>query len=156
VDLIQLGGFGCRRLESYVSPSRALLEEYTRRLGPVIVIPDVQALTDIPNTSVYAAFNARTIASAGMLRDGRLVGTLSVITFGAARDFTENELALLQGLADQAAQAIANARLFTERERINAALQAKVATLQTLTEIAARSSPPASHRILTVCHRAAG
>jgi PAS domain S-box-containing protein len=135
--LAHQGGFGLPPgfSEAYVSPPRALFEEYARRLGPVMVIPDVQALAGIPNASVYAAFDARTTANAGMLREGQLIGVLSVITFGATRVFTEDELALLQGLADQAAQAIANARLFTERRRINAELQAKVATLQTLTEI---------------------
>jgi HD-GYP domain-containing protein (c-di-GMP phosphodiesterase class II) len=51
------------------------------------------------------------------LRERQLVGTLALITLGEVRHFNEDELNLLRGLADQAAQAVTNARLFAETER---------------------------------------
>jgi HD-GYP domain-containing protein (c-di-GMP phosphodiesterase class II) len=66
---------------------------------------------------MYVQLDIRTIASASMIRSGQLVGTLNVITLGQPRQFEPEELALLQGLADQAAQAITNAQLYEESAR---------------------------------------
>ena len=59
-----------------------------------------------------------------MQRDERLVGVLYVAGTDQARPFSDDDMALLQGVPDQAAQAIADARLFTEAERRLAYLQA--------------------------------
>ncbi len=47
---------------------------------------------------------------------GQAIGVLSVMT-NARREFSNDEMMLLVGLADQAATALENARLFQERER---------------------------------------
>lgn len=96
---------------------RRLYDAYAGQSGSLIVIRDMQSQPDLPNAELYAALDIRTVASASMRRDGQLVGTLNLVTFGEARLFSEDELALLQGLADQAAQAIVNARLFVETEQ---------------------------------------
>ncbi len=93
---------------------RAVYDEYTARMGPLVVIPDMQALPNMPNAEMYIKLDIRTIASASMLRSGQLVGTLDIITFNKIRHFDPDELVLLQGLADQAAQAITNAQLYEE------------------------------------------
>ncbi|MBM4459846.1 MAG: GAF domain-containing protein, partial [Chloroflexi bacterium] len=93
---------------------RATYDELARRMGPIIVVPDVQAIPGLLNADLYARHNTRTVVGATMLRNGQLVGGLNVFTFGEVRHFGEDELALLQGLADQAAQAIINARLLAE------------------------------------------
>lgn len=95
---------------------RALYEAYTQQYGPVVIILDVQAAPDLPDQDLYAALNVRTVVSASLVRDQQLVGTLSLITFGEVHHFTSEALDLLAGLAAQAAQAIANARLFAETE----------------------------------------
>jgi putative nucleotidyltransferase with HDIG domain len=94
----------------------ALYDDYTRQGGPLVVVPDVQAQPGLPDRDLYVALNMRTMVSVSMQRDEQLVGTLSLITFGEVRHFTEDELDLLKGLADQAAQAITNAHLFVETE----------------------------------------
>ncbi|GEM_PF-221120 len=104
-------------VKSYHSPSRALYDEYSRRLGPMVIIPDVQALTDIPNTEAYALLNVRSVANARMQRDHQLIGVLSVLTIDQPREFSDDERALFQGLADQAAQAIINAKLVQDVQR---------------------------------------
>jgi PAS domain S-box-containing protein len=96
---------------------RALHEECARRMGPLLVFPDVQTLSAIPNADQYAALNIRTIASASMLREGELIGVLSVVTFDEVRHFVDDELELLTGLANQAVQAISNGRLYQAEER---------------------------------------
>ncbi len=102
---------------AHVPIPRARYEDLVRPASPVIVTPDVQALPGLPNAELDARYNVRTVAAASMRREGQLLGTVSVNTFGEVRHFTKDEQALLQGLADQAAQAIANARLFAEAER---------------------------------------
>ncbi len=67
--------------------------------------------------AVGGALHLRSAAGALMERQGELIGALNVVAAGQVRCFSSDELNLLQGLADQAAQAIANARLFTEAQR---------------------------------------
>ncbi len=99
--------------EQYIAPSHELLKEYVARMGQLFVIQDVQALADpkVPNLELYRSVNARTIANAVVQRFGELIGVLSMVTFAEERQFNGDELALLKGIADQAAQAISNARL---------------------------------------------
>jgi HD-GYP domain-containing protein (c-di-GMP phosphodiesterase class II) len=95
----------------------AIYEEYTRQMGQVKVVPDLQILPNLADADLYVALNIRTGVSVSMLRENQLVGGLNVFTFGEVRHFSEDELALLKGLADQAAQAIVNARLFAAAGR---------------------------------------
>ncbi|MBC8078312.1 MAG: GAF domain-containing protein, partial [Chloroflexales bacterium] len=83
----------------------------------VLVIPDVQTRADLPNAALYRDLGVRSIASAPMLREGQLVGCLTISSVDTIRHFTADDLALLQGLAHQAAQAITNARLYTQAEQ---------------------------------------
>jgi PAS domain S-box-containing protein len=95
----------------------ALYDDYRRRLGALFVIPDVQALSDVPNADLTRLHDIRTLACAGLFRGDQPIGTLNALTFHAPREFNADELALLKGLADQAAQAVSNARLYEEAER---------------------------------------
>src|SRR5262249_4926523 len=58
-----------------------------------------------------------------LLREGEPIGLLTVLRM-PPRPYTEAEIALLESFADQAAIAIAHARLFSELEQRNAELQA--------------------------------
>ncbi len=100
---------------------RAIYDDYARRTGPVNVVLDVQAEPGLPNApAVYTDHNIRTIAVASLIREGQLAGAINVYSFGEPRAFSDHELSLLQGLADQATQAITNARLFEEaRHRLD-------------------------------------
>jgi PAS domain S-box-containing protein len=83
----------------------------------VTVIDDVQTLPDMPDRRLFLEMNFKTVASAAMMRKGDMVGRLTIATIGEPRVFTDDELALLQGMADQAALAISNARLFAETQQ---------------------------------------
>jgi GAF domain-containing protein/nitrogen-specific signal transduction histidine kinase len=87
--------------------------------GEAIIIHDVNA----EGGSLYPAYqrdnNLVSFMGVPVVYREQLVGVLSVMT-NYLRRFTDDERALLEGLADQAATALENARLFEEREqRIN-------------------------------------
>lgn len=108
---------------------RSLYEEFTWQHGDSIVVPDVQALGNIPNAELYSLYQIRTTVSAGMIREGQLIGRLNIATLAepggsdGVRRFSEGELTLLRGLADQAAQAIANSWARAERQDTERALR---------------------------------
>jgi PAS domain S-box-containing protein len=111
--LYYAGGVGLPyEYEHNVQPISLAEDEARVGQGPLIVTPDVLALPDLPNAEMYQKLNVRTTINVSMWREGQLIGRLNIGTVGAPREFTEDELALLRGLAEQAAQAIINARLF--------------------------------------------
>jgi signal transduction histidine kinase len=100
---------------------RELHERYQQQPGLPLVTPDVQLLTDLPNHEWYGRLNVRTTVSTIMARENELIGRLNVACTSVRR-FRKAELALLQGLADQAALAIVNAREVRERRKAEEAL----------------------------------
>lgn len=87
-------------------------EQYRQRYGGVRIIPDVQQLSELTNAAIYARADIRTIASVDMDYEGKEIGTLVVMMLGEKRAFDEQELELIKGIADQAALALENVRLF--------------------------------------------
>jgi PAS domain S-box-containing protein len=82
--------------------------------GSALFIRDVQALVNLPHADSYAALEIRSFVSTPLNRDGTIIGYLSAAALGDPRDFVLEELDLLQSLADLAAQAIVNARLYED------------------------------------------
>lgn len=101
----------------YTPTPRLVYDGHVAAMGTLFLFTDAQATPDLPNHALYQQVNMRTIGIASLIRDGEVLGLLKVYSFGETRTFTANELALLQGLADIAAQAIANARLLADSER---------------------------------------
>lgn len=83
----------------------------------LILRPDVQSERPGPNAELYAELDMRTIVSIRLDQGGELIGRLNLHTFGETREFDDEELALFRGLANQAAQALANARLYADAQR---------------------------------------
>ncbi len=109
------------------SLSRATIESLAA--GGVFQIADTSAAPDLPQAALYAQAGIRSLASATMLHEGELVGCLAV--YGAR--LGHEELGMLRGLADQAALAISNARLYEALQREQRAcegLLAKVISAQ--------------------------
>lgn len=97
---------------------QALYEAYIRHGEPVVVISDLWSIPDRLLADLCVDCNLRTGIGVKMQRDGHFIGVLTLLTSSEeVRHFTAEEVALLQGLADQAAQAITNARLFDETRR---------------------------------------
>lgn len=124
--------YDLRRKVFYLAASHGLPEEVKSRLQPIpsrhqhdgvrnagssTVIPNLQTYTESLNARVYKELDIYTTVSAQMYRDKELVGRLNIGVVGGERHFNEEELQLLQGLADQAAQATANARLYEQAQR---------------------------------------
>lgn len=101
--------------------------------GGAVVVPDVHAQPELPVAPLFAALGIRTFVTMPMVHEGRLVGTLCIFARGQVRRFTEDELAFLKAISDQAAQAIANARLYDalrREERARAVLLEKTISAQ--------------------------
>jgi putative nucleotidyltransferase with HDIG domain len=91
---------------------------------------EVFAAADIPerlgpiDMQVYHELGCRSVAVATIIYSGELVGYLNAISLAERREFTQDELLLLRGIADQAALAIINTRLFKDARRRLENLQA--------------------------------
>lgn len=103
---------------------RALYDETTKEFGTVFGLPDLQVFSRLPNLDLLKQLNLRSLAFATMEYEQEIIGSLTAITMEKSRNFTEDELLLLQGLADQAALAIINTRLYKDAHRRLENLQA--------------------------------
>lgn len=104
--------------ERYIPTSREIYDGHVRAMGSLFLFTDAQATPTLPNHALYTEVNMRTIGVASLIREGEVLGLLKVYSFEQSRHFNASELALLQGVADQAAQALANARLFDQTQRL--------------------------------------
>jgi PAS domain S-box-containing protein len=89
---------------------------------PVVHIPDLSLLKDLPIAQELAQQNFRTIAIAPLFMDTKIIGTLMIISVERVFPLAQEDLDFLRGLADHSGIAIANARLFEQiragRERM--------------------------------------
>jgi signal transduction histidine kinase len=110
-------------------------DPYMPRLkaGEAVIVADPRADPGLSDASLFDALDIRTLVNTPMIHEGHLVGTLCVFAPGEVRGFADGELAFLKALSDQAAQAIANARLYEalrEEQRARADLLDKTITAQ--------------------------
>lgn len=97
--------------------SLSLLQPLIQRSPDLFYVSNLQSFTSQQNLTIYNRMDVRAAAIVRMVQGERLIGYLAGFTVGEQRDFSDDELYLLKGLADQAIQAIVNARLFAEIER---------------------------------------
>ena len=100
-------------IEEATPVTKAEMEQFRSSDGTPAVLIDVQRLSPSPLTQLFARYNFRTVAFVDLIYSGRLLGILTANVFGETREFGQEELALLHGFANQAAQAIANSQLYT-------------------------------------------
>jgi PAS domain S-box-containing protein/putative nucleotidyltransferase with HDIG domain len=93
---------------------RTVFDKLLPQTGQAVIFSDARSIRELPFGEILAEHDVRSIASVIMLRENHLMGVLAVCSPGEERSFNQDELALLQGLANQATQAIINARLFEE------------------------------------------
>ena len=85
---------------------------------PLLVIDDLQQVNFWPDlNTLFKTINIRTMVSVDIRRDGRLIGALGFVSLDSPRLLAEDEMALLRGLADQAAIAIDNTILVKDLQR---------------------------------------
>lgn len=90
----------------------ALIQDYLNQNGPVIIIPDAQALPSGSEWMTVALPEVRTVISVPMYCDADLIGILSVASVEEIFIPNDEEIKLLQAISDQAALSITKARLF--------------------------------------------
>ncbi len=97
------------------------LSAYPADLSPILdtptVILDIQKTEGLPNRDLLSSLDFRTIARVKIKNKGTFIGSISIYSIGEIRNFTNDEISLLEGLSNQAAQAITNAHLFENTER---------------------------------------
>ncbi|MBX3051376.1 MAG: PAS domain S-box protein [Caldilineaceae bacterium] len=96
---------------------------------PPLLAPLVISVDQGPpsaNRSLFEEYNIHTVVIAFLVREGRLIGAILVNVTEEDRTFSQEELNLLQGIADQAAQAIQNAQLLVQSQRHAAELEERV------------------------------
>jgi len=103
---------------------KTIYDKTVEELGPVFAIEDLHAVSNDTYLSEFKRLNIRSIAFATMRYEQELIGSLTALTINENRIFTEDELLLLHGLADQAALAIVNKKLFKDASRRLENLQA--------------------------------
>jgi HD-GYP domain-containing protein (c-di-GMP phosphodiesterase class II) len=82
--------------------------------GAVFSIRDVQSISILSTIPAFKKAGVRSLALVTMEYEQDLIGSLCAVTLSEPRDFTKDELLLLQGLAAQAALAIVNTRLYKD------------------------------------------
>ena len=103
---------------------RELYDRAAAEYGTVFIINGLQKDLNEPYFDQFKKLDVQSLAFATMTYDHGLIGGLCAIALGKSRNFTEEELQLLQGLADQAALAIVNTRLYKDAHRRLKNLQA--------------------------------
>jgi len=111
-----LDGIPTERGRSMRVPVGQGLTGQVAALGRALIIDDVNATGGSLYPSYQRDNNLISFMGVPVIYREQTIGVLSVMT-NYARHFTDDERALLEGLADQAATALENARLFEERER---------------------------------------
>ncbi|MFZ2171137.1 MAG: response regulator, partial [Methylococcaceae bacterium] len=91
------------------------LSVFPSQLSPAsdtpVIIPDAKAVPQLPNADLFQLLNLCSIVSVKIKHKDTFIGSLSVFSVDNVRQFSEDEIALLEGLSNQAAQAITNAHL---------------------------------------------
>ncbi|MBN1145692.1 MAG: PAS domain S-box protein [Anaerolineales bacterium] len=100
--------------------------------NPVNVLPDIRKLPYLPDFDLFIEWQIRSVVSVDLLHHEELIGVLNMVSFEQPYLPTDDELAFLQALAEQATIAIANARLF---EQVSAGRQRLQMLSQRLVEI---------------------
>ncbi len=124
------------KLENEIPPTpRPLYEQFLDKYGPIIIIPDRQALPSAHDSAIMAALDVHTIISALLRHEGEVIGALNVASTGQPRLPTDDEIQFLCNLADQAILAIVNARLFEQVAHGQAQLRALSERLLEMQEV---------------------
>ncbi|MBI3158278.1 MAG: GAF domain-containing protein [Chloroflexi bacterium] len=94
------------------------------QLGDVFAAADIPATVGSIDMQVYRDLNCRSIAVATICYNDEIIGYVNAISLAERREFSGDELLLLRGIADQAALALINTRLYKDARRRLENLQA--------------------------------
>ncbi|MAT96772.1 MAG: hypothetical protein CL608_06485, partial [Anaerolineaceae bacterium] len=107
-------------------PTEQMQKLLSSQSQPVLVNV-AQAAEEWPDAAILNQSGIHSLAYAPLIYKQKLMGLLSIGAIGEAEPMTDAELGLLQGIADQAAMAIQNGRLYREVQDYNDELESRVA-----------------------------
>lgn len=97
------------------------LSDYPPDISPSsdtpVIIPNVKIKSRLPKADLYKSQDLFTVVSIKIKNKDTFIGSLAIYSKGKERQFSEDEIILLDSLSNQAAQAITNAHLFADTER---------------------------------------
>jgi putative nucleotidyltransferase with HDIG domain len=117
-------GLSPELIKSLPPLSRRGYDETVNERGAVFSLPDLQLVSNLAYLDPFRKANLRSMAFATMHYDHELIGSLTAFTVDNQREFSKDELLLLQGLADQSALAVVNTSLYKDARRRLERLQA--------------------------------
>lgn len=137
-------------LEPLLRPlSLPLYEHYSRELGPVKRFLDLSENLEWLNPELVTALHLRRASIVDMEREGKIIGCIMILKQEHERWLTADELGLLKALADQAAQALTNARL-------HQAVQARETQLHLLSQRILKAEEDERERLSRELHDSTG
>lgn len=92
-----------------------------------LLLEMVQPMADWPDATLIQQAGIHSLAYAPLIYQQKLIGLLSIGSIGAVEAVSDDALRLLQEIADQAAMAIQNGRLYREVQDYNNELESRVA-----------------------------
>jgi sigma-B regulation protein RsbU (phosphoserine phosphatase) len=103
--------------KEYLSKGPVILEDHpvcqAAMTGEIVVIPDVSTDSRFGYPEAAKKEGLHSMLCVGLMSRDRSIGTIHLYT-GEPHDFTEDEIELVQSVANQAAAAIENAKLYEE------------------------------------------
>jgi HD-GYP domain-containing protein (c-di-GMP phosphodiesterase class II) len=117
-------GLDLEVIQSLSPVPKVFFDQTVQEFGTTYATQELQEIIGLPGIDRYMHLNLRSLAFAIMVYEQELIGSLNAVTVDETRVFTEDELLLLRGLADQAALAIINTRLYKDARRRLEQLQA--------------------------------
>ena len=81
------------------------------------VIPAISNYPQLPDKELFSKFNIQSCIFSNIERNKSLIGILVAATIGKSHTFLEDDLNLIKNIADQASQAISNAKLIEDIKR---------------------------------------
>ncbi|MBL8062133.1 MAG: GAF domain-containing protein [Anaerolineales bacterium] len=117
-------GLSKKQIEDIPVLTKKEFDEATNKQGTVFSLDNLQHITLPAHLEEFRKYDIRSVAIATMEHEGELIGNLVGVSIGEDRSFKPAELLLLKGIANQAALAIINTRLFKDAQRRFENLQA--------------------------------
>jgi HD-GYP domain-containing protein (c-di-GMP phosphodiesterase class II) len=96
---------------------REIFDRYLKEYGPAAVIPDIRSLSDLPDQKLYEEYDISTVVCVGLFRREMVLGILVAGVAGREKGWSDDDFILLKAIGDQAALAIANARLYDSSQQ---------------------------------------
>lgn len=143
--------------EEMIVPMEGSLAGWIIQNGRPLILDDVQRdgrhYAAVDNTT---SFTTRDMLGVPLITRGQVIGALEAINKRNGKGYTDQDVALMQALASQAAVAIENARLFQQTDLI-AELMHEVKTpllaITTASELLSRQSNPAEQELLQLIQK---